>query len=352
MENKKKTRLKNNKSKKDFHRLTKSTDFLTQTNAVFEKKIKIPSSFVYILPKEIWVNHIYFFLEPKDVHNLRVTCQWFRKEVIIYPLWKQWVPFEVMEFGTLEASYSKLGWAKPHVYGIYFSSPRLALQVGAFQTLHPSLRGLDLSGVTLPKDFLYFIPPSIERLILSYVSPAWLDPFKILYEFNPSLVIDILRGEGKNSFTQSLFYFCCGSYLEEFIRFLLESGREKHHLNQRDIETGETPLSIACKTGSFKTVEILLQYGSDPNIPELDSKYYSFLNFKKVQNHTFKPMIFIPLHIAITRLQLPLISLLLASGANIFQKDRTGKTALDIAQELKNEDIIQLLTAHISSQKQ
>jgi ankyrin repeat protein len=76
--------------------------------------------------------------------------------------------------------------------------------------------------------------------------------------------------------------------------------------------------------GQLGTVKILLEAGADPNLIDEDSGIT-------------------PLISAVRGQYLGIICLLLQAGAKTNDKDSNGKTALDVAKEIKNSEIIRLL---------
>lgn len=66
--------------------LLEKTQSVTQTY--------IPNKFLSLLPPEIWKCILFHCsLTKKDFSQLRLTCRFFRN-LLCYPLWKQWVPIE------------------------------------------------------------------------------------------------------------------------------------------------------------------------------------------------------------------------------------------------------------------
>lgn len=104
--------------------------------------------------------------------------------------------------------------------------------------------------------------------------------------------------------------------LETLVNLLSKDRQLVNDVNQ----FGMTPLHGAAFHGQLEAARILLDYGADPNHPSSGTKY------------TF------PLHLATTRLNKPLIELLLVEGgADPAAKDYLGHTVLDVAQSISVE---------------
>ena len=104
--------------------------------------------------------------------------------------------------------------------------------------------------------------------------------------------------------------------LESLVSLLRFNKKLVNDVNQ----FGMTPLHGAAFHGQLEAARILLDYGANPNHPSAGEKY------------TF------PLHLAVSRLNKPLIELLLVEGgADPATKDYLGQTILDVAQSISVE---------------
>lgn len=104
-------------------------------------------------------------------------------------------------------------------------------------------------------------------------------------------------------------------------------------VDQRGLESLQTPLHVAAENGSLEIVKILVARGAEVNKADLFGRH--------------------PIHLAAMKGHLPLIRLLLAMGAALNAKDQNGKTVMHYAALSKNSDLIDYLQeAGLSAQKQ
>ena len=87
-----------------------------------------------------------------------------------------------------------------------------------------------------------------------------------------------------------------------------------------------TPLILATSKRDLASVSSLLNRGADPNIAEADGR--------------------MPLFFAVFANDAQLCKIILESGADIRHRLRNGKSAVDVAHERKNADVIRILTEH------
>lgn len=122
------------------------------------------------LPKELWQFHISSFLSRKELSILRLTCHWFKDQIIQYPIWKQWIPFKELE------NFHK---SQQHQEEIqFFHKNRCISDSSQAICTHPSLSnpnfiiyGLKISffdDISNIEIFQRLIPTTLKVLDLSY----------------------------------------------------------------------------------------------------------------------------------------------------------------------------------------
>lgn len=124
------------------------------------------------------------------------------------------------------------------------------------------------------------------------------------------------QGTGRTALSEA----CLRGNLE-LVRLLIKRGANVNWLDQ----VGTTPLDWAANNSFVSVVVELLKAGADPNIhsPEI--------------NNT-------PLMTASKRGSMPIVKLLIATGANVNAANIRGQTALGFAQTHNHTDIVALLT--------
>lgn len=93
------------------------------------------------LPMEILYN-ICQFLRKIDLSSLRLTCKYFH-QVVTFPIWKQYCPFEEIESYFQRCQY--LGWDSPFIYHVYFQSNSVVSDFSRLQFVR-NLRSLNLTN--------------------------------------------------------------------------------------------------------------------------------------------------------------------------------------------------------------
>ena len=148
----------------------------------------------------------------------------------------------------------------------------------------------------------------------------------------------------------------------QIVNMLLE-----HNANPNVDAFGLSSLSLACACsgGDLSIVSLLLQYGALVNIPEVTSPlfvavekgYYDIAKFLinsranvNVQEERYYGIT--PLSIASVRGNLPMVQLLLQSGADVMIQDNNGFTAYDAAKGHQHQKILTLLTIKLFEQSQ
>jgi Ankyrin repeats (3 copies) len=119
-----------------------------------------------------------------------------------------------------------------------------------------------------------------------------------------------------DAFGTSVLELASGNGAQDVVRFLLPYYQEAH-------ETKDFALQFACDANELETSTVLLDNGASPN--------------NALFNNT-------PLIVAIQNNNKALVTLLLGYGANKSTKDRSDRSALDYAQKIGNQDIIDLLS--------
>jgi hypothetical protein len=108
----------------------------------------------------------------------------------------------------------------------------------------------------------------------------------------------------------------------EIVSALLEAGADAN----KGIDNGEPPIFIAALLGQIETINLLIEKGADVNVAAAESGLTA-------------------LHGAAIGKRSEAIKRLLEAGADATLRDKTGKTALDIAERNKDTASIELLRA-------
>lgn len=118
------------------------------------------------LPKDVWKNGICCFLSKKELSRLRLTCSWFRREIVIYPVWKQVCDYD--ELAQYQKKCSKFGWEQPILHEIRIFFHLTPLSNALLQSLPRTLKSCDFSNCYqfLMNEHLELIPPSLVELNL------------------------------------------------------------------------------------------------------------------------------------------------------------------------------------------
>jgi len=157
----------------------------------------------------------------------------------------------------------------------------------------------------------------------------------------------------KNKFGQTPLYYAVDADSEEFARFLLEHGAK---VNPKDY-FGFTPLHEAVVRGSYRVAKLLIEKGANinardkygytplhlvciynrPKIAQLLIKHGAEVNAKDNYGNT-------PLHYCgTTPGSYAAAKVLLENGADPTIKNQRGKTPLDLANEVKNYKVANLM---------
>lgn len=143
--------------------LNKSSTISSSSSNVFQAHFLFQK-----IPKDVWLVNVFSFLSHSEFKMLRLTCKWFRCEMIRFPFWKQQVPIDMWE--EYKTNCLALGFPF-HMFKIYVSEKRLLqkLKPSWFQLNSlASLQDLDLSNEPVSKhlkdEHLFNLPPSLTRL--------------------------------------------------------------------------------------------------------------------------------------------------------------------------------------------
>lgn len=282
------------------------------------------SFFVRGIPREVWRSHICLFLDKGSLAALRLTCSYFRKEVVFSsPVWYQWIPYRGLAKSL--AMYKELGWERERfvvVYGVYFDELE-DFSHELFQSLPRSLEAIDFLSLRnvcrVSIESISYFPTSLRVLNMFQKKSCDIpeEYFTALYTHFPSLEIKIPKMDGRRLIRlDNAFYYVCKQGYVSTVRFLLLQRKQeiKSFINQRNLINQRTPLCVACKYCRIDVVSLLLENGADPNISERAS--------------------YTPLMWACVNANADMVSLLLRHGADRSVKEnRYGYTALGIADE-------------------
>ena len=164
-------------------------------------------------------------------------------------------------------------------------------------------------------------------------------------------------GVNVNSFTNRneipLQYAVCRGNNLNMIKYLISQKANVNHIDKM----GNTPLSWALSKEfpeRFQYVELLLKSGADPNKGRLeivktcinkgDKKALLMLKKAGMSFKTNPKEHFTPFWYAIFAKKNDMVKFLIENGADPKTKNAAGKTALDMAKEFKNKEIINLLS--------
>jgi ankyrin repeat protein len=139
------------------------------------------------------------------------------------------------------------------------------------------------------------------------------------------------------------------------IRMLLEAKADPNFPSQRP------PLHLAAEYGTPETIQLLLKHGADINETDRDriTALHIAATYGKKDaadalikagadvNIQQKGSGFTPLHTAAYYQNIPILSLLLEKGAKTDIVNNEGKTALDVAKNMKRGAIVQILQKHM-----
>jgi ankyrin repeat protein len=166
--------------------------------------------------------------------------------------------------------------------------------------------------------------------------------------------VNIFTDSGDSKIVQTPLDYAVGEGHKDVVKFLLESGANVESANQEF----HWPLEMAVRMERLDIADLLLKHGADIN--RMDFEGYTALHrvilegkAKSVEYLVNKEKIDVnacdpsnceaPLHLAAYVGDGNIVKLLIKHGAKIDAKDSEGKTALMIAEEEGNKEIVQLL---------
>ena len=238
--------------------------------------------------------------------------------------------------------------------GVYSGNPEVVEYL-----LH---HGASVNAVS-PSNAIYFRSPKGERIIraliaaganLDFKNQAGLVPLDSAWAVKYPAAIRLLQGLGHHTLA--------GQRLRETVLAndipALEAllAKTKQGLGERD-ENGFTPLILAARTGLAKEAEVLLQNGADANQLDLwmganaghKAAYWGRASVIPVLfAHGWKPDErggyngYTALHDAVAGSHVDTVRELLKGGARFDIEGHDGKTALSLARELGNSEVLAL----------
>lgn len=160
------------------------------------------------------------------------------------------------------------------------------------------------------------LPQTFTELVVYTIKSKDIEKFKFLYNCIPKDFI----GPQK----RPLFHTCCECNFLDAVKFMHSKGDVD--VNERDNETGKTPLYLACWQAGVDMVSFLLSVGADPNIP----------NEKKSM---------FPIVVAAQMKKADVVNILLDAGADL-NAGINGWRAIHSAAKHHSPEIIKILAAH------
>lgn len=276
---------------------------------------------VDLLPKDIWINHICKFLQKKDLKHLRTVNRWFWKEIVVLPIWKQWIPLEYilnLNFNSVDKEHHL-----NRIYGL-FTPKNFQFDPKQLRFFPPSLIELSLENTAITDLQLRLLPTNLVKLDLSYCRNITDQCLKLIptsvkelilkqcpkltdegiahipdtvVKLNLSYYYKTLTNKALETLPSSLqelniygcskindegilllpthikmifkspsmdytplMYFCDADNLDK-ARLIIEKGVNVNQTNSK----GYTALHFSSKNGSEQTVSFLLEHGADPN---------------------------------------------------------------------------------------
>lgn len=132
----------------------------------------VETSLIFSIPNDVWHYNICSYLPRATIQSLRLTCQQFRRKILTFPVWKQWIPFE--ELTHYQKKARQFGWESEakleNIYGIYVSFASTLFSPTSFQYLAlPFLRALDLSLCpSFNPHSLKYLPSCLTNLCINW----------------------------------------------------------------------------------------------------------------------------------------------------------------------------------------
>ena len=178
-------------------------------------------------------------------------------------------------------------------------------------------------------------------------------------------LINLLLKEGtdvntKNKLGNTPLHLACRNGNEKLINLLLTKSADVNTKNK----LGDTPLHLACRNGNEELINLLLENGADvkdnnnnrsrtplhevikhgnSNVNVVDLLLKNYLK-KEAKIDAKDNFLNTPLHLAVMHSKLPVVKLLVDSGADIHLTNWRSKTAMDLAHKYKKWEILNFLT--------
>ena len=168
-------------------------------------------------------------------------------------------------------------------------------------------------------------------------------------------VAKLLIDKGADVSSIHLLYYACWYGYRDFVELFIQKGAD---INSKDWD--ETPSHYAVWGGHVDVLELLLAHGADANAK--DSAAWSLLHYAAGSGSTDMTRLLLnksadvnakeneggqtPLHRAAGKGHTTVAELLIANGADVNAKENEGKTALSVAKDKGNTEIVELLRKH------
>ena len=146
----------------------------------------------------------------------------------------------------------------------------------------------------------------------------------------------------------------------DIARFLIENGADVNARTVKGWRGGRTPLHFAARGNCVKVAQLLISKGVDVNVEDDDRfiplHYAAFYGSKEMvvfliskganvnaKTDYQKTLFWTPLYFAIEEEHFDIVKILLKNGADLFVKDKRGKTPFDYIVEKKGNDFAKSL---------
>ena len=279
------------------------------------------------LPKEIWKLEISSHLGYKDKVNLRLTCKKFWISYIVYPCWKQIIPYEELILNKYLSDFQKFN-IIPHIYGVTLSANSDVMR-HQLTYIPSSVKFIDfskskyarLSTFYALKKLFFSLPKGIERIELHFMT-----------YFDEKLLLGLLQkydGLKINFLDYDIFHGACLFHYNDLIKYLIKSG--KVNVNSAT-STISKALNALIDNGREEIIKFFLENCTDLN------------------SHSLSTYAIIWLHNAISNGNINIINMLLEKSADILTT-RSLEDFLHHAMSTRNSIIINLIQQRFDNLK-
>jgi len=279
-----------------FRGRSKRTEITGSENKV-EQSLKV-------IPRDIWHNIIFPYLEKQDIKNLRLTCYWFRTYIVTEPVFSSWI--SIKHFQEARDNYLRLKWPiELHCYFPYDTNEELQ----NIKNLPSScgLLGLDLSLLIVDNKTLKLLPSSLRIVVLpAHNNITDTGYFHLIKEY-PNLDVQILDSLGKKC---SLLFWASSNGRLKVVKYLLEEKKQVQNVNHLNGYYHQTALYVASFRGDVEIVRLLLNAGANPC--QVSDNFGDF-----------------PLLVSCKQGHRKVVQMLLEKGGNVYQKNNWGKSPAD-----------------------